>query len=250
MSFIDPDQLLIVYLTTQANKERLDENPPRLPFDVQDPVFQKELLDGAKRTATAYDYYKDIIQLSFFHIGTDVKQHFMFCDTMGALPEAPENVSVFNVEANLVQASSNYLMGMFQETDTGISLGAPILTGWKVQTDIWPIIANKSMAYNMWVPSALKTNPLKRFSTIDCLLDVSNVYSQGINMSMRKLPFVGDALRYWGYQDIEYPTPDKVRDLVCTDPVAAAKQIEPYLEALHDVMLRYCNCVVSIPPEQ
>jgi hypothetical protein len=217
--------------------------------DTDDEEFRKQLLESAKRGAYAYDAYRDLRQISFLtYAGPDSPQfkHFMFCDDPAVDTDAlnvsgeERSIHVFDLEASLTGAIGNYLSNHYMSCQ-GAAVKWRWLTGWKVATDIWPLIMNKMLKYNSWVPELMKTDITRRFSTVRYMLDVSNIYTQGVSMNMRRLPTCSDALKYWGYQrdGAQHASANQIRDLVCTDPQRAVTLIEPYLEDMFDIVLRY-----------
>jgi len=249
MATIDPSQLLMVYATSETVSDRIEEDPPQAPIDTDDEELRKHMLETAKRGAYAYDTYRDIRQISFaeFPAPEDVRfTHFMLCED----PDVPDaevagehrSIYIFDAEFELISAIGDFLSSRYMSCQ-GADIQWRWLSGWKVNTDAWPMIMNKMLKYNVYCPEALQTDVTRRFSTVKHLLDVSNIYSQGVTMNMRKLPACGDALRYWGYQRDGAPhaSPDLIRKLICNDPAKATGLIEPYLEDMFDVTLRYNN---------
>ena len=47
-------------------------------------------------------------------------------------------------------------------------------------------------------------DPMKRYSTVNCLLDLSMIYTQGGAPNLRRLPALADTMKYWGFTDIEF----------------------------------------------
>lgn len=250
MNNMDPSQLLMVYASTEVISERIDEDPPQLAVDTDDEEFRKQLLESAKKGAYAYDVYQDLRQVSFLHHagpGAPKFQHFMFCDDPAidtdAISVAGEERSlhVFDSEDQLAKAIGNYLSNHYMACQ-GAAVKWRWLAGWKVGTDLWPLVMNKMLKYKAWVPELLRTDITKRFNTVQYLLDVSNIYAQGISMSMRRIPACSDVLKYWGYtgkDGRQHAAAGQIRDLVCTDPEQAVHAIEPYLEDMFDIVLRY-----------
>jgi len=246
MQTLDLNQFATVYMTTMVNHERIADCPPLLPFAVEDPDRRRELLDNAKSGAHNYDMYKDIVQVSFLY--QDKFTHLMYCDDPEVKTENELGIGrdliVVDSEERLVAAAVGTIQDFCPETHDGVPLGRVVLGGWKIRTDLWPTLVNKAFAHGYNMPRGLLTDPLQRFSTIDGLLEISNIYTQGINMSMRKLPALGDVLLYWGFDDPadcsrRHLPPDNVRDLVCTNPKKAVDIIEPYLEDMRDAVHKY-----------
>jgi hypothetical protein len=237
----DPSQLLMVFATTEADMMRIENDPPQLAVDTDDVEFRKQLAESAKKGAYAYDAYRDLRQVSFLQYKAPQSPqftHFMFCDDpdVDADSIAGSGAHVFDMEDQLTGAIGNFLSNHYSSCQ-GTTLQWSWLAGWKVGTDIWPLILNKMLRYNAWIPEALRTDITRRWSTVNYLLEVSNIYTQGVSMAMRKLPSCADCLRYWGYDT--HASPDQIRNLVCTDPERAVGLIEPYLVDMFDMILKY-----------
>ena len=244
MAFVlQPEKLVVMFMTTETDKERVQEQPPQLPFEVE-PWAQATVIDNARRSAYRYDAYKTIVQLSF--LSMEGFAHFLLCDD----PEYAENtidteyrhIAIVDTEEKLVQEAATFVRGKQVETD-GMVMSWRVFAGWKILADNWPLFVNKAFAYRQQIPYSLVSNPMKRFSTNDHLLEVSNIYSQGMSMGLRPLPTLPDALRYWGY-GIDgvlrsHPTPQTICKKICEDPLGAAKDVECYLRDMTDVIARY-----------
>jgi len=59
-----------------------------------------------------------------------------------------------------------------------------------------------------------------------------------MSMNMRKLPALGDTLRYWGIGD-DYAPPDEIRSDICENPVKAAAHVETYLRNMEIAIRGY-----------
>ena len=233
-------ELAFIYMTTQVDEERIESDPPELPYDVEDAEHRKDLLKTMKRSAYQYDAYHELVQVSFLWNGC--YHHFVFCndpdietrDTTGPYGR----LRVFDIEVDMLAAVGELLGQIMPTTPDGIPLGAATLAGWKIGTDTVPFLVNRLMSAGLPVPSPLLTDPMRRFTTVDCLLDVSAIYSQGINMSMRRLPAVGDALKYWGLGE-DYASPDLIRNAICTDPVKAVEHVQSHLAGMCIAVQQY-----------
>jgi hypothetical protein len=244
MNQINTDEIVLMYMTLDIRHDRIEEFPPKLPFEVDDESLQAAREDNAKKAAYQYDRYKDIVQLSFYH--ADQFHHFVPCENWDGETEIQtehRSIKICSTEAELVQASVD-LLGTFH-VELGAQPGMPtaalskIFAGWKIHTELWPILVNKALQHGVQFPVGLKNDPLRRFSTLNNLLEVSGIYAQGINMSMRKLPALADVLEYWGYTDYPHPRPAEIKEKLCEDPAEAAKGTESYLVDMYDVIRRY-----------
>jgi len=102
------------------------------------------------------------------------------------------------------------------------------------------MMANKAFTYGCPIPRALLSDPTRRYSTVDCLLDVGNIYAQGISMASRRLPALSDVLSYWGFRN-KYATPREIKEAVCTDPLIAAALTEQYMADMELSIRQYYN---------
>lgn len=51
------------------------------------------------------------------------------------------------------------------------------IAGWKIKAS-WSLLVRNAMRYDIPVDSALKINPFDRFSKVDALIDLTNIYKQ------------------------------------------------------------------------
>jgi len=240
MQNIDTNQIATIYMISDINRELIDTQPPQLPYEADTPHAQQELVDNLKRTAYMYDAYKEILNVSVYWCGT--YYHFMYCEDKE--PETIRgpysSIQVCRYEADMLAAFNGLVQQLCPESAGGISIGGSLIAGWKVTSDIWPILVNKMFRNGLRIPQSLMTDPLKRWSTQDRLLDISNIYSQGMSMNMRRLPALADALDYWGCGR-PHACPATIRELICTDLPTAALAIENYLQDMNEVIRRYYN---------
>jgi len=248
---VDPNQLVFIYLTTQADLERAEEHPPQLPFDVTDPERAAQLRENAISSAGMYDPYRDVVQCSFLSGVTTT--HFLLCDDhrIATDPEGQRDgartIHVFDAEDRVINAITGYITSASQELAGGMVLDKKCYAGWKIQIDMWPMLVNKAFTYGCHLPQVYMTDLRSRWSTNNELLDVSGIYSQGMSMSMRKLPALQDVLRSWGYGS-NYAMPEDIRAAICDSPITVAASIEPYLFDMQSAVLRYYElCDTSRP---
>lgn len=247
MTAIDLSNLAVIFVTTEVNKDRIDSDPPELPFEPSDPGMEQDLKSNAKYAAYQYDYYKDVIQCSILH--HNVYHHFMYCDDP-AVPNRKvdsdwRKVTVVDFEKDLIGLAMQEIGNVFPETNTGVPYGGGILAGWKLPWETWPMMVNKAFAYGCPMPRALMSDPIRRFSTYDCLLDVANIYAQGIAMSMRRLPALADVLGYWGFRN-KYATPRDIKAAICHDPIVAAALTEQYMGDMELTINQYYHPLPSV----
>jgi hypothetical protein len=240
MQSIDINEMAFVYMTTEINRDLIDSNPPQLPFDVEDASFEKELTDNSKRSAYQYDAYNDIIQVSF--LWHDKYSHFFFCDDPDvATREVNEDwrtIQVFDYEKEVIDAVSAMTHSICTETGDGTPIGGGNIAGWKVTTDIWPMLINRMFKYDCRPPKSLETDITRKWSTVNRLVEVSNIYTQGVGAGMRRIPSLADTLVYWGF-DSEYARTDDIRSAICGNPLVAASMVETYLRDMEAAIRQY-----------
>jgi len=243
MQTIDINNLAVIYITTEVNRERINLEPPQLPFEPDSALAEQDLMDSIKSGASNFDYYKDVVQCSMLWQNT--YHHFMYCDDP-ALPNRQldsewRRIHVLDYERDLVCEFSKLINTIFPSTKEGYSLGGGTVAGWKLITEVWPIMVNKAFASGCILPRSIMVDPMKRYSTVNCLLDLSMIYTQGGAPNLRRLPALADTMKYWGFTDIEFPTPGEIRAGICRDPIIAASKVEIYLLAMEAVVRQYCG---------
>lgn len=246
------NNIVLVHMTTMVNHDAIAENPPTLPFQIEDPEHRKLLLDNAKHGADQYDMYRDIAQISFYiridgNISDGKFIHLLYCpgQDQNQFPATGDKrtVEIYCEEHDLINSiylTLNKLGGI--DPVTGYATGAiPVVAGWKINTDIWPILVNKTLAAGLLLPDWWMTDLTSRFNTVKGLLDVGNIYSQNVSMAMRRLPALADTLKYWGVGK-EFDEPMDIVKMVCDNPTTVPDKVEPYLTGMYEIIKRYYGC--------
>lgn len=223
----DLQNMVMVYMVKRKNLERIETEPPGLNFELDDTDHMKTMVGKKVSEAYVYDYYNDILQISFAN-GREFL-HFVACD---ASPEviAKDNsiITVSEGEDGLLRDAAMYVSSVHREIDHRVMHGS-VFAGWKIRDWIWPLIVNKCFRYNVILPESLVSDPMRNFQAVDYLLSVDQIYQQGVRYG-RSLPALEDALVYWGYGErSKYPGVKTLNNAICTDPVDAAKQAETYM---------------------
>ena len=73
-----------------------------------------------------------------------------------------------------------------------------ILGGWAIRHLLWPLLITKGMHYGIKINPMFKSDPMSRFCTTTCLLDLSEIYMQGAYPGWRRYPALPDFLAYMG----------------------------------------------------
>ena len=240
---VDIDNLAVIYMTTEVNRERIDQDPPQLPFEPDNALAEQNLRDSIKASAYQFDYYKDIIQCSILWQGR--YYHYMYCDDHEIpnrnLDSDWRKIHVVDFEKNLVCEVSELINTMFPTAKGGYPLGGGVIAGWELRTKTWPMLTNKAFGYGCITSKTVLTDLMKQYTTVNCLLDISTIYTQGASPAVRRLPSLADTLKYWGFTDIEFPLPGEIKEGICRDPIIAAHKIELYLLAMEGVVRQYCG---------
>lgn len=240
---LDIDNLSVIYITTEVDRERINQEPPQLPYEPDNPMAEQNLLDSVKTGAYQFDCYKNVVQCSI--MWHNVYHHFMYCDDP-SLPNRQvdgdwRHIHVVDYERDLICEFSKLVNEMFPCTVQGYPLGGGTIAGWRLTNDIWPLMVNKAFGSGCILPKSVMTNPMKRYTTTECLLDISTIYTQGAAPATRRLPSLADTLTYWGFTDINFATPGEIRAGICRDPMLAASKVELYLLAMEGVVRQYCG---------
>lgn len=239
---IDRDQVIVVHMTVDHNPDLLADRPPLMRQEIEDPTAAADahlsILNGAKY----WDIYKEVVQLSFRWNGTN--QHFLLCDEIesGAveLDTATRRVTRCLSEEALIQQAFGFLWECYGgESNDGKTTFYRILAGWETHRNVWPILANRALKYRVKAPSAMLTDPERRWPTVYGLVDLSTIYSQA-GSNPKFMPSLGDVLRYWGFgEDNMRPRMAKIRDCICTDPMSVINWVEPYLLGMDAAVQHY-----------
>jgi len=198
--------------------------------------------DGIRMDARRWDYYRDIVQLSFYHQGE--MRHFMLCQDVGkqlgeSTVRGKQTISQYDCERDLVVAALEYLREVFgPETQNGCPLYDRLLVGHLMLTEIWPVLVNKALKYRLQMYRDMRSNPDTRYSTIQHIADITSIYLQG-GAPIRRAPSLPNLLRTWGFHDEHRPLPETIIDAVCDDPEGTALHIESYLKDMHEVLCIY-----------
>ena len=238
---LDADQIITVYMTLDYNPALLIDNPPLMKQEVADIQAATDIKLSASNSARFWDIYKEVVQLSFSF--EQRYYHFLLCDSYDepAVDEAlKRTVMVFSDEESLIRAAFDLLWRAYGgEQADGKTLYYRVLSGWQTHSKIWPALANRALRYHIKAPSAMLTDPERRWPTTYGLVDLSTIYSQAIREG-RYNPGLADVLRYWGFWTEDMgPMPADMRAAVCSSPSDAVRRVEPYLEAMNAVMKAY-----------
>ena len=235
------EQIVTVFMSMRVNETRLAEEPPLLRTEVSDEQHRMDIENTTLGVSRSWDIYKDVVQLSFYHNGN--YSHFMLCDDLTGIKdvtlEPGRLIRVYDDEAQLISEALAYLRGVFgPETSEGSPLYPHLLVGWRMQSEIWPVLINRALRYRIPLYRDMITSPDMRWPTLRHIADLGAIYQQGA--TFRKLPGLADLLRFWGFwQDEHRPMPEDISAAVCEAPKETAAYIETYLSDMHKVVCLY-----------
>jgi len=232
MRSINPDKLAVVHITTQPDYQRIVDSPPHLSQDNVTPEAVEELLDKTRRSAYCLDIYKDIVQFSILY--QDMTWHVMYCDDPELTLDAVKypNAMLCKYETDLVNIACKWLNGIFIPNNIGV-----ILAGWQLKVHVWPMLVCKALKYNHRLSEMLLHDPSQNFDHNDYRLDVSNIYTQGVNSRERSIPAMVDVIKEW--TGIRLESMDNLKESLCLDPVKAIHITDTYLRTMRDVIIKY-----------
>ena len=241
---IDQDQIVVVYMTTEHNPDMLVDNPPIMRQEYDDPSLAAEAKLSALNSARFWDIYKEVVQLSFRWKGKNV--HFLLCDDLSISQDKSEMDTDTRMvvwcmsEEELIKKAFNFLWEVYGgENQDGKTMFYRLLAGWETHRTIWPLLANRALKYRVKAPSAMLTDPERRWPTVYGLVDLSTIYSQAGGNS-RYMPSLGDVLSYWGFwEEGMGPRVSNIRDVLCDKPWDVVNFVEPYLVGMDEVMKQY-----------
>ena len=235
------DQFIVAMMTTSVNEQRIHDDPPLLAVERQDQFLRSKIEDTLEMDARYWDYYRDIVQLSFLH--GDSFTHFLMCGDIATKPyteqQAASTIHMLDSDEDLVRGAFDYLgdhMGPLAHDDT--LRDSFLLVGHRMTSEIWPTLANRAMRYRLTIPRDMKTDPEHRYSTVRHLADIQALYLQG-GAPSRRAPGLPNILRSWGFCQDHRPMPEKIEEAVCEDAIGTTRFIESYLRDMHSMLTLY-----------
>ena len=243
MQGIDLATTQFVWVMTKTDKERLQEEPPAIRADLTElnPELQAEIERSAEHRARRYDYYQDIEYIGTLTGGECRVHHVVFGDNHTVPQEGYAVPTARGLSALRGHAAEWSALQAFWDTARP-EHGVQILAGWRI-ADWLPMLVCKSMQYGIAVPDQYRTDPMKRFNTVDNVLSVEVLYTQNNRSPGRPLPELADLLTWWNVQQVTglpYPTDKQLRELDekgWTD--VGCRAVEQYLHGMRDLVARY-----------
>lgn len=110
------------------------------------------------------------------------------------------------------------------------------LCGWEIYDQIWPRLINRSLHHGIPIPPWAINDLAKKYTTIN-LIDIANIYKQGVYQGIRPLPPLHVAVKLWtGVDAIAESTLATLNSKEEIEQNACA-----YLGALQATAARYFN---------
>ena len=260
MQTLDRQSLTYVMFVYRENGDAVCDDPPRLPFTVDDAGARAAIAKSMASRALRYDMYRELMLVSTLSYGApgtglEIRHVFNCGDHREWTPEhfvfgghgfgepgvaGTRTITETDSEAKLVEAVCAQMFEGLDELDSGEVLGSRKFVGWQLQTSFLPMLVNKAMAYGVRTPRSIRSDPMRKYSTVDVVLDLANLYSQGVGYQIRPLPSLGDVLKYWNPGlDSEFMEAHVIADAVCDGDGKAELEVEKYLLAMKDATERY-----------
>lgn len=248
MQKLSSKQLVTVYMTTRLNENRLHQEPPRLPNQVQNASLRQALAATLNDSARSWDIYRDVVQLSFLWEGCSY--HFMMCDHVDGesvsiateIENTPtRSVRTYSDESRMIADAFALVNEMYGVTADGLITYPRLMAGWRMTGAIWPVLVNRAIKYDISVPSDMLVAPDVKWTTGHFLGDIANLYIQG-GAGFRSLPGLADLLKFWGFEENDgVMVPEDIETAVCDQPLVVADTVDAYLNSMFNVLCRYYN---------
>ena len=256
MQPVDSKDLTYIMFCYREDADAIIDDPPELPFIVDDSAARKNIARTMSTRSLKYDIYRELTMVSMLTSTTggmdhDVTHVFNCADLE---PEESEEradcgllsfnrvVNIYPSERELVEKVCNLMVSSLDEFDTGEVLGSGKFVGWQLGVTFMPMLVNKALSYGVKAPRSIRSNPFRKYSTVDVAIDLANIYSQGVGYQMRPLPSLGDTLKFWNPEiGTDLRPIHEFSGLVCEDSDKAKSESEKYLLAMKSATERYLN---------
>lgn len=235
-------ETMYIYATTRFDAELAKLEPPAFAtIDENTPEDVVTLLKTAGNSAARqYDKYKELFQLSCMY-GDEVLHLVLVDDDQRAgvsdvmMENDPRKITLRQVatEGELVAAFWDWFMAK----------QPVIIAAWRT-AQLWALLVNKALKYKIPVPADWRQNPMKKWTTTERLLDVSNLYLQGVTPAVRPMPDLQDVLDYWDVpvrhrHILQYPTQKELRAAKDEDWGHLVFGLGMYLDGMQRVLQDY-----------
>jgi len=278
MAVYNDKQIIVCMMHTESDERRIRAFPPvEDGHDMRDTGYQftppnpDEPFGGTH--VREWNLYRTIVSVSFYRGG--VSWHYMLnTDLRGGnegksmslscatgVPDEGlgvnaarastaegsglNNIQVFCTEKDLVAAVLNALASdSVLVTDKTVTSLGKVFVGWNLARDVWPLLVNKALAYNIPVNCGIMADPQKRYQTLSSdPISISNMYTQCTGT--RKLPGLTDMLRFWGVLDEKYcgKLPYSMSTAIADGTIPVSKTISAYMEAMYAITCRYYGII-------
>lgn len=152
------------------------------------------VFDGGDEACADMD--KSVIQLSWAQ-GTSYMHHIV-----ADVPQGTKETITYNgyTHSICLWPSERDLICALWETMNAVAMfpDTTIIGGWAIRHTLWPLLITKGMHYGMQINPMFKSDPVARFGSTSCLLDLTGIYVQGAYSGWRRYPELADFLTYMG----------------------------------------------------
>lgn len=193
-----------LHVTTEFNADLALDSPPAyyVPEDDADPALVDLLRVAGQRAARKYDMYATITHIASMFRDEPIHRVLLQDDDAG-IATANQDAQTLGYELRLYTDECALMIDFWSDS---LLLSTSMLIGWDIHRQL-AMLVTKALHYGISVPERYKHNPLKRYSTVECLLDVQQVYLQGLSPAVRSIPDFNDGMDYFGETDFNKPLP-------------------------------------------
>jgi hypothetical protein len=231
---------IYVYMTTEFDAELATHDPPTFAVAPEgtDEDLVEMLAQAGARAAQRHDKYQTIKHIStrthdqtYHQVLVRNAEEAQYVNTK--LRPKPSVLNTYSDESALV---ADFWQGMLDETTSAV-------LGWRTR-DMWGLLVNKALRYEVPIPARFKQDLSRRYCTLDCLIDLRNIYLQGCSPAVRNVPDIADVFSYWDLLDVDDSEFLQDEEILTAgvakwrDP-AFMRRVELYLEGMDAAVRRY-----------
>lgn len=227
---VDLEKLLYVQVTSVLNQKRLRDSPPEISRPALDHEDDLTLREYALRDGKLQDNYRDVLAVSFMRRGSF--SHLLVSNGTNQGP------FIYPDEKTLIRATAEAFKSVVEVKTEYVTVG-PMLAGWQLKTKQLPLLITKSMRYHCSLPDCYLADPTRQYSTVEVVLDISTLYTQGVRLDVRRLPSLHDALRYWAVPIGQHSQRDCIEAIQAGQAGLAIQMIEQDLVSMDQAVRRY-----------
>lgn len=232
-------ETMFIYAVTRFDDVLAKLEPPAFAtIDESTPEDVVALLKTAGNSAARqYDKYKEVKLISCMYDGQ--RRHLVLAEEAPAdfrLPSGAGSLRLLSTEGEVMAAFWDWF------GELGIR-GPAVIAGWRT-AQLWALLVNKAIRYKLPVPAHLRQDPMKRWASSDRLLDLANIYLQGVSPAVRLMPDLQDALDFWEVTvpnrlRYAYPSQAELRNAQDDQWPELAVRVEMYLDGMKRALEDY-----------